>query len=79
MRRLFGTADARSLTQSGLLRATAGRVRARLRVDVHGTLLLLADRRFTTPDATALGLPRGDMVYPPGDGLGDAGRGGSGA
>ncbi len=66
VRRLLGAADTRALTEAGLLRAAAGRLRARLRVDVHGGLLLLADRRFAAPDATALGLPRGDMVYPPG-------------
>ena len=39
---------------------------ARLRIDAHGLQYLLADRRFRAPDAGALRLPRGDMVYPPG-------------
>ena len=39
---------------------------ARLRVDVHERLALVADRRFAATDQGALGLPRGDMVYPPG-------------
>ena len=51
---------ARWLTRRG------ARVRARLRLDPHADLLLLADLRFRPTDAGALGLPRGDMVYPPG-------------
>lgn len=66
VRRLFGAEGIRLLTAAGLLRAAGGRLRARLRVDVHDGLFLLADRRFAAPDRTALGLPDGDMVYPPG-------------
>jgi carbamoyltransferase len=39
---------------------------ARLRLDVVDGLYLLADRRMSVPDPGALGLPEGDMVYPPG-------------
>lgn len=54
------------LASAGLLDLDRGKVRARLRVDALAGLLLLADRRFVAPDRRALGLPIGDMVYPPG-------------
>ena len=65
------------LLRRGRARATWSRARcpaparrrgwqARLRVDVHEQLALIADRRFAATDLGALGLPRGDMVYPPG-------------
>jgi HemK-related putative methylase len=66
LRTLLPAAEQTALIEAGLLAARAGRVRARLRLDAHGPLYLLADRRFRTPDRSALGLPRGDMVYPPG-------------
>lgn len=66
VRRLFGAALTRDLEAAGWLQRRAGRLRARLRIDVHEGLALAADRRFERPDLGALGLPRGDMVYPPG-------------
>jgi len=57
------------VTQFSLLRTLARRgrsLRARLRLDGHAGLALLADLRFRRPDLGGLGLPRGDMVYPPG-------------
>src|SRR5262245_41026405 len=49
-----------------LLAPRAGRLHARLRIDAFRSRYLLADRRFHRADRTALGLPAGDMVYPPG-------------
>ena len=64
--RLFGAARTRALAAGRLLRRRGRTLEARLRVDVHDELALLADRRFEATDLGALGLPRGDMVYPPG-------------
>jgi carbamoyltransferase len=66
LRALLPSAEQAALTRIGLLARRAGVVRARLRLDVWGALQLLADRRLRAPDAGALRLPRGDMVYPPG-------------
>jgi len=55
-----------ALARAGLLSLRGGRVSARLRVDAFRTLYLLADRRFRRLDRAALGLPHGDLVYPPG-------------
>ena len=55
-----------ALGRLGLLARRGDRVRSRLRLDAYRSLYLLADRRFRAPDLGALGLPRGDMVYPPG-------------
>jgi HemK-related putative methylase len=63
---LLPAAEQDGLTRAGLLAVRAGRVRSRLRIDAHRSLLLLADRRFHDPDRQALALPVGDMVYPPG-------------
>jgi len=64
--RLFGAAGTRDLVAARVLRRRGTRLQARLRVDVHERLALIADRRFTATDLGAFGLPRGDMVYPPG-------------
>lgn len=56
----------RTLAACGLLRQRGQALRARMRIDCIGSLQLLADRRFRDPDSRALGLPPGDMVYPPG-------------
>ncbi len=66
LRRLLPAAVQAALARAGMLAIRAGRVRARLRLDTHRSLYLLADRRFRAPDRDALRLPRGDMVYPPG-------------
>lgn len=66
VRRLFGAAGTRALVAARFLRARGARLEARVRVDVHERLALIADRRFAATDLGALGLPRGDMVYPPG-------------
>lgn len=58
--------DLTALMQMGLLSRVVGNIRARMRIDCVGPLRLLADRRFRDPDKRALGLPAGDMVYPPG-------------
>jgi HemK-related putative methylase len=63
LRALLSPADQRRLQQIRLL---GPQVRARMRIDAHAALLVLADRRFRAPDLGGLGLPRGDMVYPPG-------------
>ena len=62
----FGAAGTRDLVAARVLRRRGARLQARLRVDVHERLALIADRRFTATDLGAFGLPRGDMVYPPG-------------
>ena len=64
--KLFGAARTRALIAARFLRRRGARIEARLRVDVHAELALIADRRFEATDQGALGLPRGDMVYPPG-------------
>jgi methylase of polypeptide subunit release factors len=64
--RLFGVAGTRDLVAARVLRRRGARLQARLRVDVHERLALIADRRFTATDLGAFALPRGDMVYPPG-------------
>lgn len=66
LRSCWSLSDQRVLGRIGLLAVRADRLRARMRVDCVGPLRLLADRRFRAPDQRALGLPRGDMVYPPG-------------
>jgi HemK-related putative methylase len=66
LRRTLPAPEQDALARAGLLASRAGRVRARLRVDVYRTLYLLADRRLRAPDLAAARLPRGDMVYPPG-------------
>ena len=63
---LLPTALLRECLAARWLTRRGARVRARLRLDPHADLLLLADLRFRPTDAGALGLPRGDMVYPPG-------------
>lgn len=55
----------RQLVAARLLARRGRTLRARLRLDSFGALTLLADRRFRRPDLGGLGLPRGDMVYPP--------------
>ncbi len=64
--KLFGAARTRDLVAARVLRRRGIRLEARLRVDVHEGLALIADRRFAATDPGAFGLPRGDMVYPPG-------------
>ena len=66
LRALLPAAEQAALARAGLLARRGGRVRSRLRIDAYRSLVLLADRRFAAPDLGALGLPRGDMVYPPG-------------
>jgi HemK-related putative methylase len=66
LRALFGAAGVRRLRAVRFLRRRGAALQSRVRVDGHERLLLLADRRFGAPDQGALGLPRGDMVYPPG-------------
>ena len=66
LRALLPADEQRGLVRVGLLTARSARVRARLRIDAFRSLYLLADRRFRDPDRTAMGLPAGDMVYPPG-------------
>ncbi|MGH7789141.1 MAG: methyltransferase [Candidatus Binatia bacterium] len=56
----------RAAVAIGLLARRGDHLRARMRLDVHAELRLFADRRLRAPDLRALGLPRGDMVYPPG-------------
>jgi len=55
-----------ALSAARLLAVRGSAARARLRLDAQGELYILADRRFGAPDQGALGLARGDMVYPPG-------------
>ena len=55
-----------TFVSAGLLARRRSTVISRLRIDCVGPLWLLADRRFREPDAKALRLPAGDMVYPPG-------------
>lgn len=66
LRRLLPAGAQTALARAGLLSLRGGRVTARLRVDAFRTFYLLADRRFRDLDPAALGLPRGDLVYPPG-------------
>jgi carbamoyltransferase len=66
LRPLLSAAEQADLIRARLLAARGGAVRARLRIDVHDGLYLLADCRLRDPDAGALRLPPGDMVYPPG-------------
>lgn len=66
VRQIMPQARLAGLQRLGLLRVAPQGVRARLRIDAYGAALLLADRRFATVDRRALGLPPGDMVYPPG-------------
>ena len=63
---VLSRAEVARFVTAGLLARTRGGVRARLRVDIVQQRYVLADRRFEPPDARALGLPPGDMVYPPG-------------
>jgi carbamoyltransferase len=56
----------RGAAAAGLLALRGSAVRARMRIDLHADRYLLADRRFRDPDRRAVGLPAGDMVYPPG-------------
>lgn len=56
----------RQLVAARLLARRGRTLRARLRFDAHAGLTLLADLRFRRADLGGLGLPRGDMVYPPG-------------
>lgn len=64
--RLFAGRLIGDLVAARFLARRGQRVVARLRLDVHERLVLVADRRFAATDLGALGLPRGDMVYPPG-------------
>jgi len=66
LRALLPAEMQRALVRARLLAARAGRLQARLRIDAFRARYLLADRRFRGADRTALGLPAGDMVYPPG-------------
>jgi methylase of polypeptide subunit release factors len=66
LQRLLPPALQRAAVAAGLLARRGGAVRARLRLDLHGALYLFADRRLGNPDRRAVGLPNGDMVYPPG-------------
>jgi len=66
VRALLPAAHQAALHHAGLLATRAGRIRARLRIDVFGSLYLLADRRFENYEPGALRLAVGDMVYPPG-------------
>ncbi|HUI26973.1 MAG TPA: methyltransferase [Candidatus Kryptonia bacterium] len=63
--RVFDQPIRHQLRRAGLLSQRAGRMRARLRLDPIGSHWLLSDRRFRSPDARALHLPKGDPVYPP--------------
>lgn len=53
------------LVRVGLLARGRVGVRGRLRMDAVGGRYFFADRRLAEPDPGALGLPQGDMVYPP--------------
>jgi HemK-related putative methylase len=64
--RLLPAALQRACVEARWLARRGAQVQARLRLDPHADLLLLADLRFRPTDQAALGLPRGDMVYPPG-------------
>ncbi len=66
IRRVLSDRELELLSTGRLLARTRGGIRARLRLDIVGGRFILADRRFERPDFGALGLPRGDMVYPPG-------------
>jgi carbamoyltransferase len=66
VRRVFSRNDQHVLSRVRLLSIGRSGIRARLRLDCVGGLALFGDRRFQPPDRTALRLPRGDMVYPPG-------------
>lgn len=66
LKRCISAAEQHDLVRAGLLAVSGGSLRARMRIDCVGSLLLLADRRFRSPDKRALSLPAGDMVYPPG-------------
>jgi carbamoyltransferase len=66
LRALLPSAEQGALAGAGVLAVRGARTRARMRVDAYRSLLLFADRRFRDPDWRGLGLPRGDMVYPPG-------------
>jgi carbamoyltransferase len=66
IRSVFSASDLRALMKMRLVASRAGSLRARMRIDCVRSLQLLADRRFRSPDTRALGLPPGDMVYPPG-------------
>ncbi|MDX2167156.1 MAG: methyltransferase [Deltaproteobacteria bacterium] len=65
LNRLLPAGLVRELVAARLLARRGRALRARLRVDAYADLMLLADRRFQRPDLGGLGLPRGDMVYPP--------------
>ena len=58
--------ELKHLVQVGLLAQRRRTLTARLRLDIVDDLYVLADRRLEKPDAHALRLPVGDMVYPPG-------------
>ncbi len=66
VRRALGASAYRALVEARVLAQRGGKVAARMRVDAVGDLFILADRRFEATDLGALGLPPGDMVYPPG-------------
>lgn len=64
LRRAVPRADL--LVRTRLLAKRGARVHARLRIDAIDGFYVAADRRFESPDLGALGLARGDMVYPVG-------------
>jgi carbamoyltransferase len=64
--RCFGAAGREQLSESKLSSPRGTLRTARLRLDVVGGSYVLADRRLSISDSGAFGLPKGDMVYPPG-------------
>lgn len=65
VRKLLGRIATRRWEEAGLLAVGTSTVRARLRIDAVGNQFLLGDLRFRRCDRRALGLRRGDPVYPP--------------
>jgi carbamoyltransferase len=63
--RVFGRRGCTDLVATGVLRRRGPTLQARVRIDAVGGQYLAADRRFQGADRAALGLPRGDAVYPP--------------
>jgi len=66
LNRVIPRREQKLFVSAGLLARRRSTMISRLRIDSVGPLWLLADRRFRSPDAKALRLPAGDMVYPPG-------------
>jgi methylase of polypeptide subunit release factors len=65
VRRALGTAAFSSARRARLLAYSGGNVRARLRAEAYGSLVLWADRRFRGMDAGGLRLGGDNPVYPP--------------